>query len=79
MGNFSPINQEEILRDGNSTFHIDATGQTAKKLDCASKRVLIYNIVLHITKQKIILTIAEAILSRHTTFHIESFLAFYPQ
>jgi len=39
------------------------------------RRVLIYKIVLHITKHKIILTIAEAILSRHTTFHIESFLS----
>ena len=65
---------ESILKECNYTFHIDATGESVKKIDAAPKTVLIYKTVLHLKEKRKILTISDAILSRHTSSNIESFV-----
>lgn len=72
---FETLSQNiKILRDSNFTLHIDATGESVKKIECAEKRVLIYKLILRIGKLKKVLVLAEAILSRHTLTEIRTFL-----
>ena len=54
---------------------MDATGSVIKKIDCAmNKRILVYSLVAHIKELHIVLPIADAILSKHSSEDIGNFL-----
>ena len=68
------IKYSQIFIDSSFTFHTDASRESIKKIKAAEKCVYVYKIIVICIKNKIILTIAEAIMSRHSSKDIQGIL-----